>query len=51
MQPCPQRLPASPRRSHEVAAEGFENYDMEWWHFSYTVENPVPFDRPITAAQ
>jgi D-alanyl-D-alanine dipeptidase len=31
-----------------MAEEGFENYDMEWWHFSYTVENPVPFDRPIT---
>lgn len=30
-----------------MAAEGFENYDMEWWHFSYTVENPVPFDRPV----
>ena len=33
-----------------MAAEGFENYDMEWWHYSYTVENPVPFDRPITGA-
>lgn len=31
-----------------MAAEGFENYDMEWWHFSYSVESPVPFDRPIT---
>jgi D-alanyl-D-alanine dipeptidase len=30
-----------------MAAEGFENYDMEWWHFSYSVENPVPFDRPV----
>ena len=31
-----------------MAAEGFENYDMEWWHFSYSVENPVPFDRRVT---
>ena len=30
-----------------MAAEGFENYDMEWWHFSYAAENPVPFDRPV----
>ena len=30
-----------------MAAEGFENYNMEWWHFSYTVENPVPFDLPV----
>ena len=31
-----------------MAAEGFENYHMEWWHFSYAVENPVPFDRAVT---
>jgi D-alanyl-D-alanine dipeptidase len=30
-----------------MAAEGFENYDMEWWHFSYAVDDPVPFDRPV----
>jgi D-alanyl-D-alanine dipeptidase len=30
-----------------MAAEGFENYEMEWWHFSFPVENPVPFDRPV----
>lgn len=31
-----------------MEAEGFDNYDQEWWHFSYPVENPVPFDIPIT---
>ena len=27
--------------------QGFVNYDKEWWHFSYAVENPVRFDRVI----
>jgi len=27
--------------------EGFKNYDQEWWHFTYDVPNPVPFDRVI----
>ncbi|HEV7838229.1 MAG TPA: M15 family metallopeptidase, partial [Gemmatimonadaceae bacterium] len=27
--------------------EGFVNYDQEWWHFSFTVLNPLRFDRPI----
>jgi D-alanyl-D-alanine dipeptidase len=27
--------------------EGFKNYDQEWWHFTYEVPNPVPFDRVI----
>jgi D-alanyl-D-alanine dipeptidase len=27
--------------------EGFANYDQEWWHFSYSVPNPLRFDRPI----
>lgn len=30
-----------------MEAEGFQNYDQEWWHFSYPVEDPVPFDVPI----
>jgi D-alanyl-D-alanine dipeptidase len=30
-----------------MAAEGFTNYDQEWWHFSYPVEGAVPFDRVI----
>jgi D-alanyl-D-alanine dipeptidase len=27
--------------------EGFVNYDQERWHFSFTVPNPLRFDRPI----
>ena len=27
--------------------QGFVNYEKEWWHFSYTVQNPVRFDRVI----
>jgi D-alanyl-D-alanine dipeptidase len=27
--------------------QGFVNYEKEWWHFSYDVENPVRFDRVI----
>jgi zinc D-Ala-D-Ala dipeptidase len=26
---------------------GFQNYEKEWWHFSYDVINPVRFDRVI----
>jgi D-alanyl-D-alanine dipeptidase len=36
-----------------MASEGFTNYPMEWWHFSYIVEEPVPFDLvivPLTPA-
>lgn len=27
--------------------EGFTNYDQEWWHFSFSVPDPLRFDRPI----
>lgn len=27
--------------------QGFVNYEKEWWHFSYTVQNPVRFDKAI----
>ncbi len=30
-----------------MEAEGFRNYDQEWWHFSYDVPGARPFDRPI----
>jgi D-alanyl-D-alanine dipeptidase len=30
-----------------MEAEGFINYDQEWWHFSYPVEDALPFDMPI----
>jgi D-alanyl-D-alanine dipeptidase len=32
-----------------MAAEGFVNYVNEWWHFSFVVPNPVPFDLPLEA--
>ena len=30
-----------------MQAEGFTNYDKEWWHFSYEVPNPLRFDLVI----
>lgn len=30
-----------------MAAEGFVNYDQEWWHFTYDVPNPLRFDLVI----
>jgi zinc D-Ala-D-Ala dipeptidase len=30
-----------------MESEGFVNYDQEWWHFSFSVPNPLRFDRPI----
>ena len=30
-----------------MEAEGFANYDKEWWHFSYPVPGALPFDEPI----
>lgn len=30
-----------------LAAEGFTNYDKEWWHFSYRVPDPLRFDLVI----
>jgi D-alanyl-D-alanine dipeptidase len=30
-----------------MGAEGFTNYEKEWWHFSYTVSNPLRFDLVI----
>jgi D-alanyl-D-alanine dipeptidase len=34
-----------------MAAEGFENYDQEWWHFSYPVDGAVPFDLPVRSGR
>jgi D-alanyl-D-alanine dipeptidase len=28
-------------------AEGFTNYDQEWWHYTYSLPNPVRFDRVV----
>ena len=30
-----------------MEAEGFVNYEQEWWHFSFEVSHPVPFDMPV----
>jgi D-alanyl-D-alanine dipeptidase len=30
-----------------MEAQGFRNYDQEWWHFSYPVEGALPFDMRI----
>ena len=30
-----------------MQAEGFEAYEKEWWHFSYTVPDPLRFDLVI----
>jgi D-alanyl-D-alanine dipeptidase len=30
-----------------MSAEGFANYEKEWWHFSYSVPNPLRFDLVI----
>jgi len=27
--------------------QGFVNYGKEWWHYSYTVQNPVRFDKVV----
>jgi D-alanyl-D-alanine dipeptidase len=30
-----------------MAREGWTNYAQEWWHFTYRVEDPVPFNKVI----
>lgn len=30
-----------------MESEGFANYDMEWWHFSYPLPDPVRFDTVV----
>jgi zinc D-Ala-D-Ala dipeptidase len=30
-----------------MAAQQFSNYDMEWWHFSFNVSNPMRFDMVV----
>lgn len=30
-----------------MEAEGFVNYVNEWWHFSFEVDRPRPFDLPL----
>ncbi|MEO5825785.1 MAG: M15 family metallopeptidase [Gemmatimonadales bacterium] len=30
-----------------MASAGFTNYTSEWWHFSFSVPDPLPFDLPL----
>jgi len=30
-----------------MEAEGFKNYEREWWHFAFPIAEPVAFDLPI----
>jgi D-alanyl-D-alanine dipeptidase len=30
-----------------MESEGFQNYEKEWWHFSYPVADPQAFDVPV----
>jgi D-alanyl-D-alanine dipeptidase len=30
-----------------MEAEGFKNYDQEWWHFSFEAPDPQPYDVPV----
>jgi D-alanyl-D-alanine dipeptidase len=30
-----------------MEAEGFQNYDQEWWHYTFSVPTPLRFDRVI----
>jgi D-alanyl-D-alanine dipeptidase len=34
-------------RVQAMESEGFQNYEKEWWHFSYPVDGAVAFDRVI----
>jgi D-alanyl-D-alanine dipeptidase len=35
------------RLKHAMEAEGFANYDQEWWHYIYPVDGAMPFDLVI----
>jgi len=37
------------RLKEALEAVGFQNYDKEWWHYSYRVEDAVAFDLVIGA--
>ena len=41
--------PARNRQTLKAAMEreGFTNYEQEWWHFSFSVPQPLRFDRVI----
>jgi D-alanyl-D-alanine dipeptidase len=35
------------RLQRPMESEGFVNYDQEWWHHSYSLPDPVRFDRIV----
>jgi D-alanyl-D-alanine dipeptidase len=35
------------RLTRIMEAQGFVNYDQEWWHFTYEVPHPLRFDMLI----
>lgn len=35
------------RLNAAMSAEGFTNYDQEWWHYTFQVPNELRFDLPI----
>jgi zinc D-Ala-D-Ala dipeptidase len=35
------------RLKHAMEAQGFSNYDQEWWHYIFPVEGAMPFDLVI----
>lgn len=35
------------RLRRAMSAEGWRNYEQEWWHYSYPVERPLRFDVPV----
>ena len=34
-----------------MEAEGFKQYDQEWWHYTYEVPDPVAFDMPVQISE
>lgn len=30
-----------------MEGEGFTNYDQEWWHYSFSLADPLRFDSPV----
>jgi D-alanyl-D-alanine dipeptidase len=36
------------RLSAAIRAEGFTNYDQDWWHFTLMLPDERRFDLPLT---
>ncbi len=39
------------RLKRVMESEGFTNYDQEWWHYIYAIDEAVPFDMVIRRAE